>query len=83
MKINVNDKDDWRIMTSREHIASLGFHIYPQTSAGGTVRDAPIKNWLCVLSPSQRKALAGNGMHLAMQAAWCAYTLANLERLPG
>ena len=70
-----SDARDFKLFTSMEHVAALGFHMFQQTPQVPVSKMQPI---LQHLSPQQMKIRSGSGMHLVAQSAWMLYVLANI-----
>ena len=77
-----DDIDDTKMAISFEHLAAMGFNMYPpedsllpqsglvEALGGGT------------FSRREIKMMAGNSMHVVTQAAWMCYVLSNIVRCP-
>ena len=76
-----NDPGTFRLVTAKEHLAAMGFHMFPgQSNSFGVSRMAQLFEDCCLTS-QQTKKLLGNGMHLVTQAAWMLYVLGNTARV--
>ena len=71
--------EDSRVAVGLEHFAAMGFNIFPPQ--GCALPRSPLYGVLQDLTHRQKKYLAGNGMHLATQAAWMLYILSNCVRV--
>ena len=68
------------IATGREHLATLGWHLFPQAHAKQSV--SPLSMFFKSISGTEAKCLAGRGIHLGTLGAWIFYILGNVVRLP-
>ena len=68
--------DNWKIATANEHLAAQGLAMFePMAQKYGNPR---LYNILNKLTTFEKKLLAGNGMHLRVEAAWIYYVLSNI-----
>lgn len=72
----------WKIATSKEHLSSLGFHLFggggKDLKSFGVSKMAPLFDGLTMAG---RKALTGNGMHLVTQGSWMFFVLGHMSKM--
>lgn len=73
LSVDSEDADSWKIMTTMEHFASMGFLVFPELQE--TFSGWSGAQFLTDSSRFQLKRFLGNGMHLVTQAAWMFYVL--------
>ena len=71
---------DCKMATGLEHFFAQGFPMFPL--AESKVPRCSLFGILNSLPARQQKLLAGNSMHLCVQAAWMLYVLSNIVRRP-
>ena len=70
----------WRILLAAEHMAAMGFHMFPQMHGEGRYKISSMRDIISWMPPQRVKCLLGNGMHLATQGAWMLYVLGRAAR---
>ena len=87
MKVEQFQPQSWRLLLGLEHLAMMGFHVFPQ-QLSEYFGESEVVAAMRGLTPGQVKKLVGNGMHLATQACWMMWVMAHtlprsqFEKLP-